>query len=48
MSKTYNVELKVYYWDDEDGVVYTEGGTFFYNEVIPNDDYSKVIIVYEY
>lgn len=46
--KTYNVELDVYYWDDDQGIVITSGGTFYYNEVIPNEDYSKVIVIYEY
>ncbi len=46
-EKVLNLEFDVYYWDDEEGVVYTDGGTFLYSEVIPNDDYTKVVIYYE-
>ena len=46
--KTYNVELDVYFWDDDSCMVYTSGGTFSYSEVIPNDDFSKVVVIYEW
>ena len=46
--KTYDVELDVYFWDDDACMVYTSGGTFPYSDVIPNDDFSKVVVIYEW
>lgn len=46
-EKVLNIEFEVYYWDDENSLVYTDGGVFSYSEVIPNEDYTKVVIYYE-
>lgn len=41
------IEFEVYYWDDNEGIVYTDGGSFSYSEVVPNNDYTKVVVYYD-
>lgn len=41
------IEFEVYYWDDNEDIVYTDGGSFYYSEVVPNSDYTKVVVYYD-